>query len=307
MEQLRKKLESDEINRLEMTETNVPVPVALMILFPKEFGTLTRSRKECRRKKILVLRGSKDGNVSNGGKIHFHHDRMIIGRVGERVIDKATSGLLLVAKTKPAMVHLSNQFRDRKVKKTYTAIVNGIPPEPKEMFITSAAAKALGVCIENSSCTNNIEPMWQLIDDELEEQSAVTIWRTVSTAPLETAMNSTVSMVELKPKTGRFHQLRRHMAWICKCPIIGDSSYDGAGKAIELRKDGMFLCSNKVTLEHPFYSTIDGTSKFNTNQSLSSSCDRVSLTQDDGTVFVNVEISLPQKFRSMMRFTETKT
>lgn len=53
--------------------------------------------------------------------------------------------------------------------------------------------------------------MWQLIDDELEEQSAVTIWRTVSTAPLETAMNSTVSMVELKPKTGRFHQLRRHM------------------------------------------------------------------------------------------------
>jgi hypothetical protein len=85
MEQLRKKLESDEINRLEMTETNVPVPVALMILFPEEFGTLTRSRKECRRKKILVLRGSKDGNVSNGGKIHFDHDRMIIGRVGERV------------------------------------------------------------------------------------------------------------------------------------------------------------------------------------------------------------------------------
>lgn len=33
-------------------------------------------------------------------------------------IDKATSGLLVVAKTKPAMVHLSKQFRDRKVKKT---------------------------------------------------------------------------------------------------------------------------------------------------------------------------------------------
>jgi hypothetical protein len=85
MEQLREKLESDEINRLEMTETNVPVPVALMMLFPKEYGTLTRSRKECRRKKILVLRGLKDGNVSNGGEVDFDHDRMIIGRVGERV------------------------------------------------------------------------------------------------------------------------------------------------------------------------------------------------------------------------------
>jgi 23S rRNA-/tRNA-specific pseudouridylate synthase len=60
----------------------------------------------------------------------------------------------------------------------------------------------------------NIDPMWQLIDNEIEEQSAVTIWRTVDTATLKNAVDGTVSMVELKPKTGRFHQLRRHMVCI---------------------------------------------------------------------------------------------
>jgi len=53
--------------------------------------------------------------------------------------------------------------------------------------------------------------MWQLIDNKLEEQSAVTIWRVLGKSPFEKAMNKTVTMVELKPKTGRFHQLRRHM------------------------------------------------------------------------------------------------
>ena len=151
-------------------------------------------------------------------------------------IDKATSGLLVVAKTKPAMVHLSHQFRERKVKKTCkyhwytfckcgvvvfhrancvpwkdTAIVNGIPPEPKESSITSAAAKHLGVCIGTANDTGDVGPMWQLIDKDLEGQSAVTIWRVLGNSTLENAMNETITMVELKPKTGRFHQLRRHM------------------------------------------------------------------------------------------------
>ena len=53
--------------------------------------------------------------------------------------------------------------------------------------------------------------MWQLIDKDLEGQSAVTIWRVLRNSTLENAMNKTITMVELKPKTGRFHQLRRHM------------------------------------------------------------------------------------------------
>lgn len=92
-----------------------------------------------------------------------------------------------------------------------TAIINGIPPEPKESSLTSTAAKELGVCIEKSCSSKDEDPMWQLINKDLEEQSAVTIWRTLGKRSLENALNSTVTMVELKPKTGRFHQLRRHM------------------------------------------------------------------------------------------------
>lgn len=100
-----------------------------------------------------------------------------------------------------------------------TAIINGIPPEPKETSISSTEAKSLGVCVEqgansfdeNNGSDGSSNSLWQIIDKDLEEQSAVTIWRVLGRSSLEHARNDTVTMVELKPKTGRFHQLRRHM------------------------------------------------------------------------------------------------
>ena len=86
MEQLLTKLKEDEIKRLEITPTNVNVPVALMLLFPQDFGTLTRARKECRRKKILVLRcEEKRDEVNTDVTPVFARDRMIIGKVIDRV------------------------------------------------------------------------------------------------------------------------------------------------------------------------------------------------------------------------------
>lgn len=121
-------------------------------------------------------------------------------------LDKPTSGLLLIAKTKPAMVHLSHQFRDRKVKKTYVAVVNGIPDEPQETSISSLEAYAMGVDVDPSS-----KDQWQLIDYPLDEKSAVTIWRSLKYAKSLKAKQNYCTLVELKPKTGRYHQLRRHM------------------------------------------------------------------------------------------------
>ena len=89
-----------------------------------------------------------------------------------------------------------------------TAIVNGDIKEPRESQITSQEAINMGVCIhtsEESSCN------WQLIDYDLElegkPQSAVTIWRTLKQwSGVKDALNETVSLVELKPKSGRHHQ-----------------------------------------------------------------------------------------------------
>jgi 23S rRNA-/tRNA-specific pseudouridylate synthase len=104
------------------------------------------------------------------------------------------------------MVHLSHQFRDRKVKKTYVAVVNGIPDEPQETSISSLEAYAMGVDVDPSS-----KDQWQLIDYPLDEKSAVTIWRSLKYAKSLKAKQNYCTLVELKPKTGRYHQLRRHM------------------------------------------------------------------------------------------------
>lgn len=86
MEQINEKLKDDEIRRLDITQKNVTVPVALLMLFPETFETLTRARKECRRRKILVLRCPDDEDATDGRvEIDFDPQRMIIGRVIDRV------------------------------------------------------------------------------------------------------------------------------------------------------------------------------------------------------------------------------
>ncbi|KAI2504651.1 RNA pseudouridylate synthase [Fragilaria crotonensis] len=78
-------------------------------------------------------------------------------------LDKPTSGLLLIAKTKPAMQNLCKQFADRQVRKTYTAIVNGIPFETHEGAITSLrAAQDMDVDVDPKS-----EDQWQIINVSL--------------------------------------------------------------------------------------------------------------------------------------------
>lgn len=184
-----------------------------------------------------------------------------------------------------------------------TAIVNGDIQERPESSISSREAKQLGVCIEN---TGSHDFRWQFVDEELDGQSAVTIWRTVDKSSLEHAWNNTIAMVELKPKTGRYHQLRRHMAWVYGCSIVGDKSYDGSGQAKLLRNEGLYLCSNRVTLQHPFYNTPSGRKEWESNSAkllgeFGNGDGKFSFTQeDDGTVLIHSEIELPSKFKELM-------
>ncbi|KAL3809243.1 hypothetical protein ACHAXA_007067, partial [Cyclostephanos tholiformis] len=375
----------DDIDRLGLRPDDLTVPAALLLLFPDQFVTLTRARKECRRRRILIVRGNRvdhddaairdDGEGGGGGRrmrertrmVHDnysecrnHHDdapfplpviyeddHLAIVNKPEGIvvfshkggdfgrnsvksclpwvltpptsgvfsvmrrpcpvhrIDRGTSGLLVCAKTKPAMVELSRLFKERRVKKTYTAIVNGDIQEPAETSITSEQAKGLGVCTGiDAYDTNPRDAHWQIIDKDLDDQSAVTIWRVVRKMRLENARNDTVSMVELKPKTGRYHQLRRHMAWVSQCPLLGDKLYDGGGLAKTLRDKGFYLCSNRVTLEHPFYNTPQGRSEWATKRQallgVKGECNRVSITEEDGVILIHCEIDLPSKFQDFL-------
>mmetsp|Transcript_15843 Transcript_15843/g.23989 ORF Transcript_15843/g.23989 Transcript_15843/m.23989 type:complete len:553 (-) Transcript_15843:6-1664(-) len=222
-------------------------------------------------------------------------------------IDRGTSGLLVVAKTKPAIVELSRMFKERKAKKTYTAIVNGDILEPKDTSISNEEAEKLGVCIgDDDDVVESRKRKWQVIDNELEDQNAVTVWRRVKQyTGIENARNNTLSMVELKPKTGRYHQLRRHMAWTGNCPLLGDKTYDGGGPARLLRENGFYLCSNKIVIEHPFYNSPQGRSmwekvKEDEIKKCNDHKENIRIAEEsDGRVLVYAEIDLPSKFNEL--------
>ena len=96
-------------------------------------------------------------------------------------------------------------------------------------------------------------------------------------------------------------------AWVGERPILGDKSYDGGGKAKLLRENGLYLCSNKVTLEHPYYNTPQGRKEWNEMKErgvnpiecLLRDFGNVNVgatEESDGLVLIHAEIDLPGKF-----------
>jgi 23S rRNA-/tRNA-specific pseudouridylate synthase len=167
-------------------------------------------------------------------------------------LDKPTSGLLIVAKTKGASVSMSRQFEDRKVKKTYTAILNGKLEEKIALstssVVSSKEAHDMGIDVDPNSCHR-----WCVAENVLDDKVAITLWRVVQYQSSIKAQNQTLTVVELKPKTGRHHQLRRQMAWMYNCPIVGDTTYGGVLDETTTKRwgRGLFLCATSVLFSHP--------------------------------------------------------
>jgi 23S rRNA-/tRNA-specific pseudouridylate synthase len=99
-------------------------------------------------------------------------------------LDRPTSGLMVIAKTKGAAVHLAQQFEYRKARKTYCAIVNGAP-------IMSPYHEDGGSYSE-----------WNTIDHDLDEKSAITEWRRIKKIRSLRGKDGQLSLLELKPRTG---------------------------------------------------------------------------------------------------------
>lgn len=124
-------------------------------------------------------------------------------------LDKDTSGVLVLARTRQAAQWLTAAFRGRDTRKLYLAVTVGAP-RPRRGKITLALAKGGGAGMQRMSAGG------------ADAKGAVTLYDTLDSA------GSRAALVALMPLTGRTHQLRAHMAAI-DTPILGDGKYGGSG------------------------------------------------------------------------------
>ena len=117
-------------------------------------------------------------------------------------LDKETSGLIIAAYDDEAHAFLANQFKTRKVRKTYIAIVCGTPKEK---------TGRIGTCIARDQKDR------KRFSVSSTGKNAITFFKVIKSW-------QNFSLVLLSPRTGRTHQLRVHMRYIGH-PILGDSVY----------------------------------------------------------------------------------
>lgn len=131
-------------------------------------------------------------------------------------LDNPTSGILLCAKTRNSLIQLQEDFAEKKIQKTYYAIVGGKIEKKIELNspIDIKPSKTLVKPIE----------FYQIIDKKY-------------------------TLVALKPLTGRTHQLRIHLSEN-NTPIIGDKIY-GIGENEFFKGKSLYLFAGKIRFRHP--------------------------------------------------------
>jgi 23S rRNA pseudouridine1911/1915/1917 synthase len=144
-------------------------------------------------------------------------------------LDKDTSGVVLIAKNEIAHRILANQFKNRKVKKTYLALVRGIVKSASGVIETSIGRHK-----------TNRKKMTATMDQGRQAETRYEVIETLGH----------FSYLRLFPKTGRTHQIRVHLASIHH-PVLGDSLYGGNIAEPYLKIPRQALHAYRVEINHP--------------------------------------------------------
>jgi len=195
---------------------------------------------------VLVLNKPFGMAVQGGTGTKRHLDGILAGMAdrfgGERPrlvhrLDRDTTGVLLVAKTRNAAAKLGRTFQTRSAAKTYWALVKGVP-RPPQGKVEAALVKAPGPDGEDR------------VRKALPGEQDKAMHATTHYSVIDRVAHK-VSWVSLKPVTGRQHQLRAHMALIGH-PVVGDNKYEGdkvlADSGIDIQ---LHLHARRLVIPHP--------------------------------------------------------
>jgi 23S rRNA pseudouridine1911/1915/1917 synthase len=150
--------------------------------------------------------GNDSGTLVNGLLYHCPELGGINAELRPGIVhrlDKDTTGAMVVAKSRPVLDHLSRQFRERAVKKTYLALVHGV---------VASESGILSLPIGRHPSDRK-----KMSAGGSKGREAETIWRA-------TVRYVSATLLELEPRTGRTHQIRVHCTSMGH-PIIGDAVY----------------------------------------------------------------------------------
>lgn len=129
-------------------------------------------------------------------------------------LDKDTSGVMVIAKSQPAYLDLSRQFKSHNIHRIYTAIIRGAPKSDAGII--------------DSPIGRGLRDRKKMTTRPVRGRSAHSNWRVIERF-------EGFALLEIRPKTGRTHQIRTHLASV-NMPVLGDTVY-GAPSARQVRHE----------------------------------------------------------------------
>jgi 23S rRNA pseudouridine1911/1915/1917 synthase len=177
--------------------------------------------------------GHEDGTLVNAILAHCPNLQGVGGVQRPGIVhrlDKDTSGAIAIAKTDPAHHHLQAQFKAKTARRTYLAVVHGVPAADK------------GTIDEPIGRHPGDRKKMAVISPPATGRSAITHWQ------VQQRMGN-YSLLQFELETGRTHQIRVHCAFIGH-PIIGDPVY-GSRRSVGVNVPGQALHAWKLRLQHP--------------------------------------------------------
>jgi tRNA pseudouridine65 synthase len=205
------------------------------------------------RDETLIAIDKPSGLLVHRSLIDKHETRFAIqllrNQIGQRVyplhrLDKPTSGVLLFALTAAAARAMGAVFEDSAVSKKYLAVVRGYTPEQDRI---------------DYPLREELDRMTDVrAQQDKPAQPAVTDYTRLATLEMQISdgrhPTSRYSLLDVIPRTGRKHQIRRHMKHIFH-PIIGDTTHgDGRHNRIfreHLHCQRLLLCARELSFAHP--------------------------------------------------------